>query len=135
METKVKQTIRRIFSKTVFKDIVVYKNPNECNRLFLERVNPNHVGFIYGQRKKGSKGQNIIKIAKVFFSVLPCSLGFYCISLLDGSLIYVKTVLASTGFITGFILVVGLPLVTYAPIMLISRRSRYCGFGCLPESS
>jgi hypothetical protein len=130
METKSKQMIKKIFSRTVFKDIIVYKNPNECNKLVLERVNPDHIGIVWGQRKKGSKGQNMIKIAKVFFSLVPCSLGFYCISLLDGSLIYVKTVLASTGFITGFILIVGLPLVTYAPIILINRRFPYCGLSC-----
>lgn len=127
METKSKIMIKKIFNKTEFKDIIVYKNPNECNKLVLERVNPDHIGIIWGKRKRGSKGQNMIKIAKVFFSVFPCSLGFYCVSLIDNSMVAIKTVLASTGFITGFMLIVGLPLVTYAPIILINRRFAYCG--------
>jgi len=55
--------------------IVYYKNPNECNRYYLERVNPNHVGILWGKRKNKSK--NWIQIGRVVIKSI--ALPFYYI--------------------------------------------------------
>ena len=57
--------------------IVYYKNPNECNRYRFERVNPNHVGIIWGKRKNKSK--NWIKIGKVVMG----SFAILCYGIID----------------------------------------------------
>lgn len=44
--------------------IAYYKNPNECNHFHFERVNPDHIGLIWGHRK--NKSGNWIRIAKVW---------------------------------------------------------------------
>jgi len=48
--------------------IVYYKNPNECNNYYMERVNPTHIGILWGHRK--DKSHNWIRIGKVFISSL-----------------------------------------------------------------
>jgi len=57
--------------KTAFKCVVLYKNPLPY-KIFLERINPNHVGIVWGlKRKRDSRGNNPIKIAKVYFGMTP----------------------------------------------------------------
>ena len=51
--------------------IVYYKNPNECNLYHFERVNPTHIGILWGRRK--NKSRNWIQIGKVFIS--NCCMG------------------------------------------------------------
>jgi len=48
------------------KRILFYNNPNTCNDFKFERVNPNHIGFVWGKRKNRTK--NWIKICKITFS-------------------------------------------------------------------
>jgi hypothetical protein len=43
--------------------LLYYKNPNECYMFNYERVNPDHIGLIWGKRK--TKGKNWVKICKV----------------------------------------------------------------------
>jgi len=40
--------------------IVYYKNPNECNNYYMERVNPTHIGILWGHRK--DKSHNFIAL-------------------------------------------------------------------------
>ncbi len=70
-----KKKIIHLFKKR-FKDIpkgskfTIYNNPNQCCYLNLERVNPTHIGIIWGLRTRKlrkTKGSNFIKIAKVTF--------------------------------------------------------------------
>jgi len=46
------KTIRKRFKFLNIDKVIFYKNPNECNRLMLERINPNHIGLIWGKRKR-----------------------------------------------------------------------------------
>lgn len=55
--------------------IVYFKNPNECNNFFFERINPDHIGFVWGRRRKNrGRGSNWLRVAKVFLN--HCYLGF-----------------------------------------------------------
>ena len=57
--------------------IVYYKNPNECHTFYFEKVNPDHVGLLWGKRDK-KKSNNWVRIGKVFFSYIHLSLySFY----------------------------------------------------------
>lgn len=63
-----KQIIKDRFVNVKFKKIILFKNPNECCNLQLERVNPTHKGIVWGRRKKRlHKGNNYIRIAYVYF--------------------------------------------------------------------
>ena len=46
---------------------IYFKNPNECNSFYFEKVNPNHIGIIWGKRDK-KLSKNWIRIGKIFFS-------------------------------------------------------------------
>lgn len=70
---------------------IYYRNPRECCKFILERINPNHIGLIWGlQKRKLRKYKNsgYIKIAKVLFNGLfaPTFLfldkGFYLCTIL-----------------------------------------------------
>ena len=48
--------------------ITYFKNPNECDSYYMERVNPDHIGILWGHRK--DKTRNWIQIGKVFLRTL-----------------------------------------------------------------
>lgn len=61
----------RIFGISPNDKVVYYKNPNECNKFNIERVNPDHVAIIWGQRK--NKMRNWIKLGKIYFGSILTS--------------------------------------------------------------
>ena len=79
----------------------------------LERVNPTHVGIVWGVRKRKirkTKGGNPIKIARIYFNIVPIALGLTQMGFLTsltnyGSQVLTFTLIASTGFIIGFSLI------------------------------
>ena len=111
---KHKETIRRIFKKNYkFNDVICYKNPNECSSFNIERVNPDHVGIIWGKRKKTSKGNNTIMIGKVYFSIIPLAYGLMVAGYLDALTSYAYSILANIGILScilGVIAFIGIPI-------------------------
>lgn len=59
-----KEYWRKVLGLSSKDKIVYYKNPNECNKYHIEKINPTHKAIIWGQRKH--KG-NWIKIGKIYF--------------------------------------------------------------------
>jgi len=94
-----KLILKRRFEGEKFKKIILYRNPNECDDLKLERVNPDHIGIIWGRRKKAlNKGTNYTQIAKVYFQMLPMVFGLSVASWLDALTNYTYNILISVSY-------------------------------------
>ena len=99
----IKNIIQKRFPNTKFKKIILFKNPNECNHIDIERINPDHIGIIWGKRqKKLKKGSNPIQIGKVYFEIVAISYGLGVVSWLDMFTGYVYGLLASISILTVF---------------------------------
>lgn len=109
----IKDIIRRRFCNIDFKKIILFKNPNECNDITLERINPNHVGTLWGRRKKKfNKGTNYIRIGKVYFKILPVVYGLSVVAWLDAFTGYVYNLLLDVSIYT-FITVFTIAIIYY----------------------
>jgi len=127
MKKGIKDKIYKRFKNIKFSKIILYKNPNEFCRIMLERVNPNHVGILWGIRnRKLHKGSNWIKLGKVYFSFLPVIYGISIIGWLDMLTNYVFKLILSVGVIGMFIICLTTVLLYYAPIKLGGDASCQC---------
>ena len=75
-----KKKYRFLFPDEGIKKEVPYRNPSDGIIFKLERVNPDHVGIVWGLSKKN---RSWIKFAKVYFSFLPLFIGTEIIITLD----------------------------------------------------
>lgn len=104
--------------------VVWYRNPKECVRFQIERVNPTYKGFIWGLRKKSSKGQSWIKVGKIYFSIIPIAYGLSVACYLDMFTGYYYGILCNIGlFSCLFYSVIG--VLVYLP--LIKRSCLWSG--------
>jgi len=100
MKKNIKNKIKKRFKEFEFKKIILYKNPNEFCKMYIERVNPNHVGILWGtRRKKFNKGNHFIKFGKVYFSIIPIAYGLSVAGWLDVLTGYTFKLLMSIGII------------------------------------
>jgi len=98
---KKEKTIRNRFKFLNIDKVILYKNPNECYHIFLEKINPNHVGLIWGKRKKSlNKGNNPIKIGKVLFHSLPVMVGSTTLAYIDMVFNYAMNLVYQVGIVT-----------------------------------
>ena len=98
---KIKQVIKKRFPDFNFQKIILYKNPNECKKMYIEKVNPTHVGIIWGRRKKSlNKGSNFIKIGKVYFGLVWLSVALNIVGWLDMFTGYAYNLLLSVGVLS-----------------------------------
>ena len=101
MSQKHKKMILKRFPDIKFKKIILYKNPNEFCRIDIERVNPNHVGILWGQRKKKlNKGSHQIKFGKVYFECIPVVVGLGVVGWLDMFTGYMFNIIMSVGLLS-----------------------------------
>jgi hypothetical protein len=78
--------------------------------MYIERVNPDHVGILWGKRKKSlNKGSHYIKWGKVYFSMLPILSGISTLAYIDMLTSYTHQLLLQVG-ISGLIL---MPVISY----------------------
>ena len=120
METKSTRKIRKLFRKSFdFSTVICYKNPSKYTQLNIERVNPDHVGIIWG--KKRGKGNNTIKIGKVYFSFIPLIVGLSVVGWLDAFTGYSFRLLLNIGLLS---MVVGVVcgLIIYLPFIKLSLK-------------
>lgn len=104
MAKKLKMKIIKRFNNIKFSKIILFRNPNEFTNLYIEKINPNHKGLIWGRRhKKFNKGTNYIMVGKVFFSWLPVIIGTSIVGWLDMFTNYIYNLLLSIGIFTFFI--------------------------------
>ena len=87
----------KYLKKDTFSKIIWYKNPNECVDFNVERVNPDHIGILWGFRKKSSKGRSWMQIAKIYFSIIPVVYGLAVVSWLDAFTSYTHMILLDIG--------------------------------------
>jgi hypothetical protein len=84
MKENLKSKIEKRFSDQHFSKIILYKNPNEFTSLYIERINPNHVGILWGKRhKKFNKGSHYVKCGMVYFSWIPIVMGITILGWFD----------------------------------------------------
>lgn len=84
MKKRLKKIINRRFPDERFKKIILFKNPDEFKHIFIERVNPTHVGILWGRRKKNlNKGNSYIRLGKVYFMSIPIIIGLSVIAYSD----------------------------------------------------
>lgn len=96
-----KLVIVKRFPNVRFRKIVLFRNPCECNMILLERVNPDHVGVLWGRRKKKyNKGSNFTRIGKVYFEMFPVVVGLGVVGWLDMLTGYVYNLLISVGLLS-----------------------------------
>lgn len=110
---------RKRFPNLHYKKLVLYRNPSDFNNMHIERINPNHHGIIWGQRKKNlKKGTGYIKAGEIWFSIITLTYGLSNLAWIDMvtgylySLLLQMTVLS---FCTCFILSV---MLYYMPLRL-----------------
>jgi len=119
MKEKLKLKIIKRFNDEKFKKIILFKNPNEFTTLYIEKVNPNHVGILWGKRhKKYNKGTHYIKCGKVFLSFIPVIFGSSVIAWLDAFTGYAYNLLLNAGIMTVFTCSVASLLFYYLPLKL-----------------
>jgi hypothetical protein len=98
----------------------LYKNPNEFTGLYIERINPDHVGIIWGRRhKKYHKGSHWIKCAKVFFNAIPVIIGVSFLSWFDYAIGFLYNGLINIGL---FGIIVGV----FTSILVYSVPMKTC---------
>lgn len=74
MKEKLKKIMIKRFGD--FKKIILFRNPKEFSYMYIERINPNHVGIIWGRRRKHlNKGTGFIKVGKIYFGLIPIIYG------------------------------------------------------------
>jgi hypothetical protein len=66
--------------------------------LKIERVNPDHIGVIWGKRK--GKNTNMIKVGKVYFSIIPVTMGLFVAGWLDAFTGYQFRLLLNIGLLS-----------------------------------
>jgi len=117
MTEKQKRKIKKRFDKYNIDKVILYKNPNEFKHIFIERVNPNHVGILWGRRRKNlNKGKNYIKLGKVYFASLPVITGLTTVAYID----------ALTGYTYNFLISIG--IIGIITTMMISMMLYYLPF-------
>ena len=113
MQKGLKDKVKKRFKNIEFKKIVLYKNPNEFCYVRIERVNPDHVGILWGIRKRSlKKGSSQIKWGKVYFASLPVIVGLTTTCYIDMITGYAYHLLINIGFI-GIITMGTISLIMY----------------------
>lgn len=107
------------FPNLQYTKLVLFRNPNEFNHMFIERINPNHRGVVWGRRRKDlKKGTNYIRVGEIYFSVLLLTLSLSHVAWVDAVTGYAYSLLMQTSIVslcTCFILSV---MLYYMPFKL-----------------
>ena len=120
-----KKEYKRILKNASIKDIIVYNNPRPFSSFIIERVNPNHIGIIWGKRKKCmGKGVNWVKVAKVFFGVVPIFYWVFWAGLVDVLTDFMFNLVAQIG-IFSIVFALAFSIVFYFPFVF--RRYLWIG--------
>lgn len=123
MKENLKLKIMKRFSDVKLSKVILYNNPNQFTSLYIERVNPNHIGILWGKRhKKLNKGTHYVKVGKVFFSFIPVVFGSSVLAWIDMATGYTYNLILTTGILTTFICVLTTGLLYYIPIKLTMRK-------------
>lgn len=110
-----------------FKKVVLYKNPNEFTKIYIERVNPNHVGILWGRRhKKYNKGTHFIKFGRIFFGFVPmASAVFISLFQIDVLTNFCYMLLVKAGILTIAISSILTIIIYWLPFKMEERCTTY----------
>ncbi len=97
-KNNIKNIIYKRFPSYNFKKIIIFHNPCECNYMYIEKLNPDHIGIIWGRRKKNcNKGNNFIRIGKVYFELILLSSALSIAGWIDMLTGYIYNILLNIG--------------------------------------
>lgn len=113
------EKFRKRMPNVKYSKVVMYRNPNEFSSMYIERINPNHHGIIWGQRRKNlKKGSNYIRAGEIWFSIMVAVYGLSSLGWIDMVTGYVYNLLVQVSFIglcTSILLAV---VLYYVPLKL-----------------
>jgi hypothetical protein len=65
-----REILEKRFANVEHKKIIIYHGPQDCQKIWYEKVNPTHRAIIWGERKSSeNKGQNQIKLGEMLFNM------------------------------------------------------------------
>lgn len=71
-QIKMKKIIRNKFKQLSLDDkLIIFTHPKQFSSMYLEKINPNHIGLVWGRRNKKHrkiKGSNWVKVCKIQFA-------------------------------------------------------------------
>lgn len=92
---------KRILKNIDIRRVIVYNSPSGFSRFYVERVNPDHVGIIWGKRRKCfGKGTSWVKVAKVFFSFCPVMYWVFFAGWVDVATGFMFNLVSSIGIVS-----------------------------------
>ena len=103
---KAEKIIRRRFKYLSIRKVVIYRNPNECSSQFTIPVNPDHIHEVWGIRKRRlrkTKGDNPVRIGKIYLYSIPIVTGLSIAGWLDMFTNYIYGLLLRIGIYSMFI--------------------------------
>jgi len=109
-----------MFNLSKIDNIIYYNNPNVCSKYVYEKINPDHIGIIWGRRK--DKSHNWIKICKVTLS--NCM--FYLGGIFERGFIYLNHIINDVG-ILHFCFVLCMAVLFWAFLLYIPTGAVKCG--------
>lgn len=119
---------RNRFPQLRWSSLVLFRNVGEFGSMYIERINPDHRGIVWGRRRKElKKGTAYIKVGEIYFMSIFIAYVLSQIAFVDYLTGYVLNLLVNTsliGFCVVFILSV---MLYYVPIKMeeawVSRSS------------
>lgn len=89
--------------------------------MYIERINPNHVGILWGRRhKKFNKGTHYVKAGMVYFSWIPIVMGLSVLGWFDVALNFFYRGIVNIGLL-GIVTGLTVSFVYYKLLLWISK--------------
>ena len=111
------------FPNQKYSKLVLFRNPKEFSSMYIEKINPNHHGLIWGRRRKDlKKGTSYIKAGEIWFSILVASLGLSQVAWIDMVTGYVFGLLAQVTLLSGCVCFILAVLLYYMPFKLNEKQ-------------
>jgi hypothetical protein len=113
------EKFRKRMPNQKFSKITLFRNPNEFSSMYIEKVNPNHHGIIWGRRRKDlKKGTAYIRAGEIWFSIVIGSVtvtNAVWVSFITG---YVFEIMAKVSLLTGCVCFLLAVMLYYMPFKL-----------------
>lgn len=114
---------RKRFPLQRYSKLILFRNVSEFGSMYIEKVNPDHRGIIWGrQRKELKKGTAYIKVGEIYFMSILIAYVISQISFLDYMTGYCLNLLRNTSLI-GFCVVFILSVMLFYMPMRLEKKS------------
>jgi hypothetical protein len=119
MKKSLEERFRRRFPNLKYTKLVLFRNPSEFGSMFIERINPNHHGLVWGQRRKHlKKGTAYIKVGEIWFAVVVAAYSLSQAAWIDALTGYVFSIMINVLTLTGVVCLVTSMFLYFMPVEL-----------------